>query len=140
MAWQNPPDSVLRNILHDSHTIAVVGCSPEPDRTSHQIARSMQARGYLIIPVHPSGGEILGETTYADLEQIPADIAIDIVNVFLRSERTLPVAEAAVRRGAKALWLQQGVVNEDAYRVGRAGGLEVVMDACIATYHRMLCH
>jgi len=138
MAWQNPSDDVLRKLLVESRTIAVVGCSPSPERTSHQIARTMQQSGYRIIPVHPAGGTILGETVYPSLDDIPADITIDIVDVFRRAEDTPPIAEAAVRRRARALWLQQGIVNEQAAATAATGGLVCIMDLCIAVLHRLL--
>lgn len=132
----NPPDEVLRELLRTSSTIAVVGCSPKPERTSHQIAKAMQGRGYRIVPVHPAGGTILGETVYASLSEIP--FPVDIVDVFRRSEEVLPVAEEAVRIGARALWLQQGVINDAAVQVARGGGLIAVQDACLAVLHRLL--
>ena len=138
MSWKNPSDDIVRELLESSKTIAVVGCSPKPDRTSHQIAAAMQARGYRIIPVHPSGGEILGETVYSSLEEIPKETKVDIVDVFRRSEDTLPAAQGAVAIGARALWLQQGVVNEEAHRIATDAGLISIMDACIAVWHRML--
>jgi uncharacterized protein len=137
MTWRNPPDAVLRELLQTSRTIAVVGCSPDPSRTSHQIARTMQQRGYRIVPVNPThAGTILGESTYPDLESVP--LPIDIVDVFRRSELVVSVAEGAVRVRARALWLQQGVVNEEAARIATEAGLVCVMDACLAVYHRML--
>lgn len=137
--FQNPSDAALRELLQTSKTIAVVGCSPKPDRTSFQIAAAMQARGYRIIPVNPAGGEtILGEKVYAQLEDIPRDIRIDIVDVFRRSEDTLPAAHGAVAIGARCLWLQQGVSNDEAARIAAAAGIMVVMDACLAVYHRLL--
>jgi uncharacterized protein len=136
--FTNPSDEDVRQLLVSSRTIAVVGCSPKPDRTSHQIARTMQERGYRIIPVHPSGGVILDEKVYPELGAIPREITIDIVDVFRRSEETPSVATQAVARGARALWLQQGVYNEDAAAIAARGGLMVVMDACLGVWHRLL--
>lgn len=136
MRWTNPAEATVRDLLRTSKMIAVVGCSPNPARTSHQIAAQMQKRGYRIIPVHPSGGTILGETVRSSLADIPE--RIDIVDVFRRSEFTPDVARAAVAIGARALWLQQGIVSQAAYDVATAGGLVCLMDACIAVWHRML--
>ncbi len=138
MAWQNPPDDVLRDLLRATRTVAVVGCSPDPDKTSHRIAAQLQRRGFRIVPVHPSGGTILGEQAYPDLDAIPADTSIDVVDVFLRPERVPPVAEAAVRRHARALWLQQGIVSDEAARIATRGGLLCVMDLCLGVMSRTL--
>ncbi len=138
MAFANPPDAVVRDLLRSSRTLAVVGCSPDASRTSHQIARAMQARGYRIVPVHPAGGTILGETVYRSLKDIPEDIELDIVDVFRRAEHTPEVAAQAVARGARALWLQQGIYNEQAAAIAQAAGMLVVMDACLAVWHRLL--
>lgn len=136
MTWTNPSEDVVRDLLASSETIAVVGCSPNPGRTSHQIAAQMQAAGFRIIPVHPSGGMILGETVYGSLADIPEKV--DIVDVFRRSEHTPDVAAEAVAIGARALWLQQGVASKAAYDAATEGGLICIMDACIAVWHRML--
>ena len=138
MGFDNPPEERIRALLDESRTIAVVGCSPRPERTSHQIAAAMQARGYRILPIHPSGGRILGEKVFSSLLEIPRDTRVDIVDVFRRSEFTPDVARQAVRIGARALWLQQGVFHEEAAEIATAGGLVCVMDACIAVWHRML--
>lgn len=138
MSWQNPSDEALRDLLESSKTIAVVGCSPDPSRTSHHIAAQLQERGCRIIPVHPAGGTILGEKVYPDLDSIPKSVEVDIVDVFRRAEDTPAVAEAAVRIGARALWLQQGIVNEQAYETARQGGLVPIMDRCLGATHRAL--
>jgi len=138
MAWQNPPDEALRELIRSSKTIAVVGCSPDPTRTSHQIAAQLQRRGYHIIPVHPAGGTILGEQAYPDLASIPAGVTVDIVDVFRKAEDTPPIAEQAVKLRAKALWLQQGIVNEQAGRIARDAGLIAVMDLCLGVMQRVL--
>jgi predicted CoA-binding protein len=138
MTWKNPDDQTIRELLKSARTIAVVGLSPKPDKTSHQVAAVMQKAGYRIIPVYPGEETILGEPCYAELRDIPQDIAIDIVDVFRRAETVLPVAEQAVARKARCLWLQQGIVNEDAYRVASAGGLLCVMDSCIKVMHALL--
>ncbi|MDQ6971642.1 MAG: CoA-binding protein [Mariprofundaceae bacterium] len=134
--WQNPDDEALRELLRSARTIAVVGCSPKSDRTSHQIAAFLIEKGYHVIPVHPKADTILGQKAYARLSDIP--VPVDIVDVFLRPELTPPIAEAAAAIGAKALWLQQGIVNEDAWKIATDAGLTCVMDLCIAVMHRLL--
>ncbi len=116
-------------------TIAVVGLSPKPDRASNRIALYMQRAGYRIIPVRPGGQEILGEPSYPTLDDIPADLEIDLVNVFRRGEDTPPIAEAAVRIGAKGLWLQSGIVSDQAMEIARSGGLFAIQDRCLKTEH-----
>jgi predicted CoA-binding protein len=111
----------------------VVGLSSKPDRPSFGVAQHMQKQGYRIIPVNPRETEILGEKAYARLEDIPE--AVDMVDVFRRAEDTPDIAKSAVAIGAKSLWLQQGIVNEEAARIAREGGLDVVMDACVAVVH-----
>jgi len=134
--WQNPTDETIRTLLGNANTIAVVGCSPKPDRTSHQIAAFLLEKGYHVIPVHPKADTILGQKVCPSLADIPG--AVDIVNVFLPPQSTPPIADAAVAIGAKALWLQQGIINEDAYRISTNGGLTCIMDQCIAVMHRLL--
>jgi len=134
--WQNPGDAELKSLLTQARTIAVVGCSPKPDRTSHQIAAFLIDKGYHVLPVHPKADSILDRKVYATLADIPE--AVDIVNVFRRPEFTPPIAEQAVGIGAKALWLQQGIANEEACRIATDAGLTCVMDLCIAVMHRLL--
>lgn len=129
MSYVQPSQDEFRTILEKSNTIAVVGLSDDPTRTSHLVAAAMQQRGYKIIPVNPKASTILGETCYAKLQDVP--VHIDIVNVFRRSEYCLEVAKDAVEVGADTLWLQQGITNEEAHAYAKAHGLNVVMDACI---------
>ncbi|WP_438446700.1 CoA-binding protein [Gorillibacterium sp. sgz5001074] len=130
MAFENPSRDEIKSILENTKNIAVVGLSDSPDRTSHMVAAAMQDRGYRIIPVNPKGADtILGEKRYDTLSDVPEPI--DIVNVFRRSEHCLPVAEEAVKVGAKVLWLQQGIINEEAGQVAADAGLVVIMDRCI---------
>lgn len=129
MPYTHPSRDELRGLLERSNTIAVVGLSDKPDRTSYMVSEAMQAKGYRIIPVNPNADSILGEKSYASLRDIPEPV--DIVNVFRRSEHTPPVAEEAVAIGAKALWLQLGIANEEAAAIAEQGGLFVVMDRCI---------
>lgn len=134
--WQNPGDAELKSLLTQAGTIAVVGCSPKPDRTSHQIAAFLVEKGYNVIPVHPKADTILGRKVYPTLADIPEPV--DIVNVFRKPEFTPPIAGQSVAIGAKALWLQQGIVNEETYRIARDAGLSCVMGLCIAVMHRLL--
>ena len=126
-----PSDPELRSILGDARTIAVVGLSSNPLRPSYEIAEFLQAKGYRIVPVNPKETEVLGERAYPTLADIPEDIEIDVVDVFRRAEYTPEIAEAAVARGAKVLWLQEGIANDDARRIGEEGGLSVVMGVCM---------
>lgn len=126
----------LRSLLQESRTIAVVGLSADPFRVSHAVSRYMQDHGYRIIPVNPKYSEILGEKCYPDLLSVPEKI--DIVDVFRKPEDCVPVARDAVAVGAGALWLQLGIVNEEARRLAEAGGLTVVMDLCIKVEHARL--
>jgi len=133
-----PSDDELRSILLAASAIAVVGLSSKPDRPSHEVASFLQERGYRIVPVNPNETEVLGERAYPSLLDVPAEIPIEIVDVFRRAEETPPVAERAVRRGAKVLWLQQGIVNEDARRIGEEAGLTVIMGVCIRSTMKRL--
>ncbi len=136
MAWHNPTDDEIRRLLASAENIAVVGCSPNPERSSHRIAAFLIDRGYRVFPVHPKAKEILGRPVYASLAEIPAHI--DIVDVFRRAEFTPPIAAEAAAIGAGALWLQQGIVSEEAWRIGTAAGMVCVMDRCIAVMHSLL--
>ncbi|MBU7319882.1 CoA-binding protein [Paenibacillus oleatilyticus] len=130
MAFENPPRERIKELLAGASNVAVVGLSDKPDRVSYMVAEAMQKKGYRIIPVNPTvSGSILGEACYASLSDIPEPV--DIVNVFRRSEQVVPVAKEAVKIGAKVFWLQQGIFNEEAADIARAGGLEVIMDRCI---------
>jgi predicted CoA-binding protein len=128
-----PSDATLRSILSQTRTIAVVGLSSKPHRDSYGVARYLQNRGYKVVPVNPKETEVLGETAYPSLLDMPTDVAIDIVDVFRKGEETPPVAEQAVSIGARVLWLQEGIVNDEARRIAEEGGLTVVMDLCIRT-------
>lgn len=133
-----PSDVELRSLLGDARTIAVVGLSSKPHRDSYDVARYLQTKGYRIVPVNPKETEVLGERAYPTLDDVPSDVEIDVVDVFRRAEDTPPIAEAAVRRGAKVLWLQAGIVNEDARRIAEAAGLTVIMGVCIRTTRKRL--
>ncbi|MEZ0233342.1 MAG: CoA-binding protein [Actinomycetota bacterium] len=126
-----PEDRELRILLGEARTIAVVGLSSRPGRPSLDVAAYLQQRGYRIVPVNPRETEVLGERAYPSLRDIPEDLAIDVVDVFRRAEDTPPIASDAVAIGAKVLWLQDGIVNEEAYRIATEAGLEVIMGVCI---------
>ncbi|WP_428003341.1 CoA-binding protein [Acidovorax sp.] len=130
--------SELRHILGTCRTIAVVGLSPQWHRPSFFAAKYMQAHGYRIVPVNPMAPEILGERSYPSLTAAAADHRIDMVDCFRKSEDIPPLAEEAIAIGAQCLWLQLGVVNEDAAARARAAGLAVVMDRCVKIEHARL--
>jgi predicted CoA-binding protein len=136
MAYSNPSDPELKQLLTDATTIAIVGASSNPDKASHGMMRKLQQAGYRVIPVNPRETEILGERSYPSLVDVPG--RIDIVDVFRRAEDTPGIADEAVAVGAKALWLQTGIVNEEAAARATSGGLVAVMDACIGTLHSLL--
>ncbi len=136
MAHQNPSEQELQQLLTDATTISVVGASSNPEKASYGIMQKLQRAGYRVIPVNPRETEILGERSYPSLVDVPE--RVDIVDVFRRAEDTPRIADEAVSIGAKALWLQTGIVSEDAAARARAGGLTVVMDACIGATHSLL--
>ncbi|MGZ4150567.1 MAG: CoA-binding protein [Actinomycetota bacterium] len=127
----SPEDAELRMLLGDARTIAVVGLSSKERRPSHGVAHYLQEHGYRIVPVNPRETEVLGEPAYPSLEAIPGDLSIDVVDVFRRPEETPEVARQAVAIGAKVLWLQEGIVSDEAYRIADAAGLDVIMGVCI---------
>jgi predicted CoA-binding protein len=129
MSYVHPSREEIKQILQDTQTIAVVGLSDDPSKTSHMVSEAMQRKGYRIIPVNPNAASILGETSYASLKDVP--VPIDIVNVFRRPEHTPPIAEEAVAVGAKVLWLQLGISNEETATIASEGGHKVIMDRCI---------
>jgi predicted CoA-binding protein len=133
-----PSDAELRSILGDARTIAVVGLSSKPDRYSYEVAEFLQGRGYRIVPVNPNEREVLGEPAYPTLADVPPEVEIDVVDVFRRAEDTPPLAEEAVRRGARVLWLQDGIVNDEARRIAEEAGLTVIMGLCIKRTTRRL--
>jgi predicted CoA-binding protein len=135
-AVYGPTDQELRSILGDAKTIAVVGLSSKPERTSFGVAEYLQRKGYKIIPVNPEEAEVLGERAYASLDDVPGPV--DVVDVFRRAAETPPVAAQAVAIGAKVLWLQDGIVNDDARRIAEEAGLTVIMGVCIRTTDRRL--
>lgn len=141
MEFTNPPDSEIRAILSRPTTVAVVGCSNSPSRDSLRIAKLLKTRGFKVIPVNPQLDanalqHELNETCYPDLASIPDKI--EIVDVFRRSEFLPPIAEAAIAKGAKVLWCQLGVINEEAASRAQKSGLTVIMDRCPAIEYARL--
>ena len=128
--------NTVRDILEKSKVIAVVGLSPKPERDSHEVAKYLQGQGYRIVPVNPRADTILGEKSYPDLASIPEKV--DVVDIFRRSDDVPPVVDQAIDIGAKAVWMQLGIVNEGAAAKAREAGLGVVMDRCMLVEHRNL--
>jgi predicted CoA-binding protein len=128
----------ISDILRTARTIAVVGLSGKRFRPSYGVTEYMQRAGYRIIPVNPNETQILGERSYPDLDSVPGEI--DIVDIFRRSEYVPEIVEAAIRKGAKAIWMQEGVAHEAAAQRAAEAGLVVLMDRCILKDHRRLAH
>jgi predicted CoA-binding protein len=126
----------IAELLRSSRTIAVVGLSSNPMRPSNGVAEYLKRAGYRVIPVNPREIEVLGEKCYARLEDIPEKI--DLVDIFRRAEYVPEIVESAIRVGAKAVWMQEGVINEEAAERARSAGLAVVMDRCTLKEHRKL--
>lgn len=124
------------DILKENKVVAVVGLSANPMRPSNGVAQYLKEQGYTIIPVNPNEEMILGEVCYPDLSSIPGKV--DIVDIFRRSEDVPPIAEEAVKIGAKVVWMQEGVVNKEAESIAKNAGLEVVMDKCMFKEHQKL--
>jgi len=122
-----------KEILDTCHVVAIVGLSSKTERASNHVGSYLQEAGYKIIPVNPSEKEILGEVCYPDLTSIPEKV--DVVDIFRRSEDVPPIVEEAIKIGAKAVWMQEGVVNEEAARKAMISGLKVVMDRCMRKEH-----
>jgi uncharacterized protein len=136
MTWENPSNEQLKQLLTDAKTIAVVGLSDKPERTSYQISEAMQKQGYRIIPVNPTVDEVLGEKAYSSLQDVPHDV--DIINVFRRPEHLPAIAEEAAQTNCKIFWAQQGVVNQEAYDFLKEKDFTVIMDLCIKVVHAVL--
>src|SRR5215213_9127613 len=129
-------DQMMKEILLSAKTIASVGLSSNTEKESYWIVSYLKAQGYHVIPVNPTANEILGEKAYPDLTSVPEKI--DVVQVFRKPEDVPPVVDDAIRAGAKVVWMQEGIVNEEAAQKARAAGLQVVMDACMRAAHRRL--
>ncbi len=123
-------------IVKEAETVAVVGLSNDPEKYSHEVGSYLKEQGYRIIPVNPTEEEVIGERAYDTVDQIPE--RIDVVDVFLPPEKTSEIAEDAVRAGAKALWLQEGIENAEARRIAEEGGLAYVEDRCMRKTHESL--
>ena len=130
------PDDVLREILTESRTIAVVGLSGNPDRDSHRVARYLQEHGYQIIPVNPAEPEVRGEKSYASLAEVP--VPVDVVDVFRRPEAVPEIVDAAIRIRARVVWLQLGIRHDEAAAKAREAGLDAVQDRCMKVEHARL--
>ena len=126
----------IEEILKQGKTIAVVGLSPKSERDSYRVAKYLQSQGYRIIPVNPRSGRVLGETYYPDLKSIPEPV--DVVDIFRKPEDVLPIVEQAIDTGASAVWMQIGIVNEEAEARAREAELGVVMDKCMLIEHQRL--
>ena len=128
----------IPEILHAAHTIAVVGLSSKRYRPSYGVAEYMKKAGYRIVPVNPLETEVLGEKAYPDLDSVPGPI--DIVDIFRRPEFVPQIVEAAIRKGVRVIWMQEGVIHEEAARRAEAAGVTVIMDRCILKDHRRLAY
>ncbi len=129
-------DQTLKDILLSVKTIASVGVSSNPEKDSYKVVAYLQEQGYRIIPVNPTATEIFGEKVYPSLSAIPDQV--DVVQVFRKPEDIPPVVEEAIKIGAKVVWMQEGITNQEAAQKAQAAGLQVVMDACMRTVHRQL--
>lgn len=134
--FDNPPDEVIRNILAQPRRIAVVGCSPDPQRDGHRIARLLLEKGHTILPVNPNTDRVLGLPCFASLAAVPG--GLEMVDIFRRAEQAGAVVDEAIELGAKIVWMQLGVIDEAAARRARHAGLTVVMDRCPAIEYRRL--
>jgi len=130
----NDPAEIER-VLGTARTVAVVGCSPNPDRPSNAIARYLMENGYRVVPINPGHDRILGQTCYRSLSEVPAEVEIDIVNVFRRSEEVAKVAQEAIARGTGLFFMQQGVIDRESARRLEGAGIPVAMDRCILVEH-----
>lgn len=129
-------DQELKDILVSAKTIASVGLSSNPQKESYGIALYLKDQGYKVVPVNPTTPEVFGEKSYPDLGSVPEKI--DVVQVFRKPEDVPPVVDDAIKAGAKVVWMQEGIVNEEAAQKAREAGLQVVMDACMRSTHRRL--
>ncbi len=134
--WANPDPTEIKRIITDSRTIAVVGLSSNPSRPSYRIARYLQKQGFVIIPVNPRETEVLGKRAYPDLATIKE--SIDIVQVFRKSEDAPAIVAEAIANGAACIWLQEGVVSPEAFRLAGQAGIPIVMDKCLKRDYQRL--
>jgi uncharacterized protein len=131
MATHSQPD-VIRRVLTQTHTWAVVGCSPDPSRDSHRVAQVLRRNGFRVIPVNPAVDKLLGERCYPSVSAIPSAEGVEVVDVFRRADQAGAHVDEAIRIGARAVWMQLGVIDEAAAARALAAGLDVVMDRCPA--------
>lgn len=136
MSWKNPANEQIKDLLEESKTIAVVGLSNNPDRTSYQIAKAMQDKGYKIIPINPNVDQVLGEKSYNSLKEV--DESIDIINIFRRSEYLPAIAEEAKNIKSKGFWTQLGVFHKDVPKILENNDTLVIMDLCIKVAHAII--
>jgi hypothetical protein len=129
MTFANPPSEDIRRLFHEVRSIAVLGLSPNSSRPSFRVAQGLQAKGYRIVPVRPMTDEVLGEKAYPDLESLPE--LPDIVDVFRASEHVPAIVDSCIKLGIKRIWLQDGVIHEEAAQRARDAGITVVMDRCM---------
>ncbi|SFQ97369.1 CoA-binding protein [Desulfoscipio geothermicus] len=132
----HPDDNKIKQILERGRTIAVVGLSDKVHRDSYQVARYMQEKGYRIIPVNPRAKIVLGETAYTNILEIPEKV--DIINIFRRSDQVLPIVQDSLKIKPGAIWLQLGIINDEAARLCREAGVDFIMDKCIKVEHARL--
>lgn len=137
MNFENPAPQDICRLLREVHTIAVVGLSPNAARPSFGVARALQSFGYRIFPVRPLVTEVLGEKAYADLESLPE--LPDIVEVFRAAEHVPAIVDSCIKLGVKKLWLQDGVIHEEAALRAQQAGITVVMDRCMFRDYTHLC-
>jgi predicted CoA-binding protein len=131
-------DQRIREILEETRNVAVVGLSPKETRPSFRVASYLKAVGYRIVPIRPGVNEVLGEKAYPSLTDIPSEIEIDVVDIFRRPEEVLPIVEEAIKRGAKTVWMQEGIINKEAAQNAIRAGMKVVMDRCMLKDHQRL--
>jgi len=131
-------DQRIREILKETRNVAVVGLSPKESRPSFRVASYLKAVGYRIVPIRPGVNEVLGEKAYPSLTDIPSEIEIDVVDIFRRPEEVLPIVEEAIKRGAKTVWMQEGIINKEAAQKAIRAGMKVVMDRCMLKDHQRL--
>ncbi|MCK5125031.1 MAG: CoA-binding protein [candidate division Zixibacteria bacterium] len=132
--WSNPDQEKIKQVLTESKTIAVVGLSAKAERPSYGVANYLMSQGYDVIPVNPMEKEILGKKSYPDLTSIGTKI--DIVDIFRKGEATPPIVEEAIKIGATCIWLQEGVVSEESYRIASNAGVTIIMDRCLLKEHQ----
>ncbi len=132
--WDAEMEDIIPKVLKESKTIAIVGLSPHPERSSYQVARYLKEHGYKIIPVNPAVTEVLGKKSYPSLLDIPEPV--DVVDVFRHAADIPPIVEDAIAIGARVVWLQEGIIHEESAQRAKSAGLKVVMDHCMMKEHR----